>query len=148
MRRRTRAEGFEKHQACCCSWIRQPCCLIFATLSEATSGLSHATGAPRDSLRPKRSLRLHNSQWNPLYMSQAQIECQGLWHLSKYRLQEQHPGISLVFIRRVGKPAVLGQHSRRITQICSVWHQVAARQHKSFHSSIINLTVTVEDFVC
>lgn len=81
-------------------------------------------------------------------MSQAQIECQGLWHLSKYRLQEQHPGISLVFIRRVGKPAVLGQHSRRITQICSVWHQVAARQHKSFHSSIINLTVTVEDFVC
>lgn len=48
--------------------------------------------------------------------------------------QNHRPGISLVFIRRAGKPAVLGQHSRWIKQICSVWHQVAARHLKSFRS--------------
>lgn len=44
--------------------------------------------------------------------------------------QNHRPGISLVFICRAGKPAVLGQHSRWIKQICGIWHQVAARQLK------------------
>lgn len=65
-------------------------------------------------------------------MSDTDIKCQGLCQLSKYRLYNHRPGISLVFICHVGKPAVLGQHSHWIKQICSIWHQVAACHLKVF----------------
>lgn len=86
----------------------------------------------KDSLGLKQSLQWHNSQWNPLFMSDTDIKCQGLWQLSKYRSYNHRPGISLVFICHVGKLAVLGQHSHWIKQICSIWHQVAACHLKVF----------------
>lgn len=63
-----------------------------------------------------------NSQWNPLFMSDTHVKCQGLRQPSKNRPYNHRPGISPLFICQVGKPAVLGQHYPRIKLIPDIWH--------------------------